>query len=103
MSDPRQRAIDLIELALDEGTTLDERRNAAVKAVKYIDKHELLASPLDELLGSQNKTVRAASTVLDRIMDPEFVDSVKTIGQQFIRRGGGGESSSGRRRRRRRR
>ena len=100
-ADHRQKALDLMELALDENTTIDERRNAALKAVKHIDKYDLLESPFDDLLGSKNKTVRAASTVLDRIMDPEFVDSVKTIGAQFTRRGR--DDGGGRRRRRRRR
>jgi hypothetical protein len=97
----REKALDLIELSVDEGTSKEERLAAAWNAAKIIHKYDLLASPLDELLGSKNDAVRAASTVLDRIMDPEFVDSVKTIGAQFSRRSGGGGDSRRRRRRRR--
>lgn len=94
----RQKARDLIELAVNERTDEKEQIVAALRAVKLIHKYDLLASPLDELLGSKNETVRAASTVLDRITDPDFIDSVKTIGSQLSRRGG-----TGSRRRRRRR
>lgn len=97
--DPKETALNLIDLALNDGTTEEERRSAAVKAVKFIDKHNLLAHPLDELFGSKNPTVRAVSTVVDKITDPDFIDSVKTITGQFTRRGSGG----GRRRRSRRR
>lgn len=91
--DPRQTALDLIELALDDGTTEEEGRSAAVKAVKFIDKHDLLAP------GSRNEAVRAVSSVVDTITDPSFTNSVKTITDLFTGRGSGG----GRRRRSRRR
>lgn len=96
----RQKARDLIELAHDESTTEEERVSAAMKAVGLIYKHDLLASPLDDLLGSRNETVRAASTVIDKITDPDFIDSVKTISGQVasVRR-----RSAGDRRRKRRR
>ena len=97
----RKKALDLIELALDENTTESERLVAAMSAVKLIDKYDMLASPFDELLGSQNDAIRAASTIVDRITDPDFVDSVKTITSQFGK-GGGGEGGGRRRRRRRR-
>lgn len=97
--DPRETAFNLMDLALNDGTTEEERRSAAVKAVKFIDKHDLLASPLDELLGSKNEAVRAVSSVVDTITDPSFTDSVKTIADLLTRRGSGG----GRRRRSRRR
>lgn len=91
--DYRQRAKDLIELAVDDRTPEKERIASALKAVGLIRKHDLLASPLDDLLGSRNETVRAASTVLDRITDPDFLDSVKTIGAQFARSRGKGRRS----------
>ena len=100
MSGYRQKARDLIELAHDDGTTEEERVSAAMKAVRLIHKHDLLASPLDELLGSKNETIRAASTVLDRITDPDFIDSVKTISGQVA---SARRRSAGDRRRRRRR
>ena len=95
MTSPREKALKLIDLALDEGATEEEGRSAAVKAVKHIDKHDLLAPD------SQNEAVRAASTVFDTITDPDFVDRVKTITSVFTRRGG--DDGGGRRRRRRRR
>ncbi len=95
MVDQRQKALDLIELALDESTTEEESRSAAVKAVKFIDKHDLLA------LDSRNEAVRAVSSVVDTITDPDFIDRVKTITGAFTGRGDSGDG--GRRRRRRRR
>ncbi len=92
MPDQRQKALHLIELALDE-TNENEQRNAAVKAVKFIDKHDLLAST-----GSENDTVRAVSTAVGTVM--EAIDSVKKTADQFTRRGDG-EGSRRRRRRRR--
>lgn len=97
MADQRQRAKDLIELAVDDRTPEKERFSAALKAVGLIHKHDLLASPLDELLGSKNETVRAASRVIDRITDPDFIDSVKTIGGHISRTRGGGRRRSRRR------
>lgn len=73
-SDPRQRALDLVELALDEGTTVDERRNAALKAIKYIDKYDLLSRPFEG-----NETVQAAMDVVDRLADPGLLDGLKKI------------------------
>jgi len=89
--DPRQTALSLIDLALDDGATEAESRSAAVKAVKLIDKHDLLA-------GSENDTVRVISTAVGTVM--EAIDSVKKTADQFTQRGGG---DGGRRRRRRRR
>jgi len=97
----RKKAHDLIELAVDENTPKEERLAVAFNAAKLIHKYDLLASPLDELLGSENETIRAASTVLDRITDPDFISSVKTIGRGLSRREGGGESRRRGRRRRR--
>lgn len=96
MADQRQRALHLIELALGE-TNENEQRNAAVKAVKFIDKHDLLA------LDSRNEAVRAVSSVVDTVTDPDFVDRVKTIAGAFTRRGDSGDEDGRRRRRRRRR
>lgn len=47
----REKAKDLVALALDENTSIEERRNAAVKAVKYIDKYDLLDLPDNPLEG----------------------------------------------------
>ena len=108
MPDQRQKALDLIELAHDESTSDSERVSAAMKAIKLIRRHDLLASPLGDLLGSKNETVRAVSSVIDKFTDPAFIDNIKTIGGQVAaaRRGAGGDDGGdgeGRRRRRRRR
>lgn len=73
-ADPRQKALDLIELALDESTTEDERRSAAVKAVKFIDKYDLLRRPFEG-----NKTIQAAMNVADALADTGLVSDLKTL------------------------
>jgi len=73
-SDPRQQAIHLIRLALDDNTTIDERRSAAMKAVKHIDKYDLLSRPFEG-----NETVQAAMDVVDRLADPGLLDGLKKI------------------------
>lgn len=85
----RQRAKDLIELALDEGAPETERLSAAVKAVKLIRKYDLLSSPLD-LLSSENETINAVKGIFETLSDPKLVKNVKKVGERF----------SGRRRRR---
>ena len=83
-SDPRQKAQDLIDLALDEGTTIEERRNAAMRAVKFIDKYDLLSRPFEG-----NDTIQAAVDVIDKLADPSIMDSFKKIGEKIgqMRRG----------------
>ena len=58
---PVDKARKLIELALDESTTLDERESAALKAVKIIDKYNLLDGPLDGLLGQGSTEIAQAA------------------------------------------
>ena len=70
--DPRQKALDLIALALDRGTTEDERRNAAVRAVDYIDRHDLLSER------KRHDTVQAAVNAVDTLTD--VVDTIKGSG-----------------------
>jgi hypothetical protein len=82
----RQKARDLIELALDESTTDEERISAAMKAAKLIRKHDLLSSPLDGLLDSDNETVQAASNIFEVLTDPKLAKSVKKVADQFRRR-----------------
>ncbi len=97
----RQRAKDLINLAADPRTPENERVNAMVQAVKLIKEHDLLASPLDALIGD-NETVRAASTVFQHLASPEFVESMKKVASALgsARKAvGGGGRGSGRRRR----
>lgn len=83
---PREKAKDLIELALDDGTSDAERATAAFRALKIIRKYDLLSSPLDVLDGSSNKNVKAAKKVLETLGDPELVSSVKALAGLFRRR-----------------
>lgn len=95
MKSPRQKAHDLIELAMDEDGNEKERVSSAMKAVAIIHKYELLSSPLDDLLGSENETVKAASTVIDTLTNPDFLGAAKKIASRM-----GGSRGGSRRRRR---
>lgn len=88
----RQKVKDLIELACDETGDEKERVAAAVKAVRLIRKYDLLSSPLDGLLSSDNETVSAAATIFETLTSPNLVNSVKRVGSHL---------SQARRRRRR--
>jgi hypothetical protein len=81
----RQKARDLIELAAREDTPEKERVSAAVKAVALIRKHDLLSSPLDVMSEIDNDTVRAATSIFEKLTDPDLVDSVKHIGSALKR------------------
>ena len=97
MSSPRQRAKDLMAVALDERNNSDkERLAAAFKALKIIRDHSLLDSPLDGILQSDNETVQAAATIFDRLTDPTLVASVKKIAGGISRARGGGRRYGGR-------
>lgn len=85
----RQRAKDLIELALDDGASEAERLSAALKAIRLIRKHDLLSSPLD-LIDTENETVQAVKGIFETLTNPKLVKNVKKVGERF----------SGRRRRR---
>jgi hypothetical protein len=75
----RQKARDLIELALEENGDDKERIAAAMKALRIIRKYDLLSSPLDGLLSSDNETVKAATSIFEKLTDPDLVNSVKKI------------------------
>jgi hypothetical protein len=77
----RAKAKSLIELATDDGTTVEERSAAAVRAIKIIQKYKLLdATPLDGIL--ENETVRAVKTVADKLADPELMGGLKELFKQ---------------------
>ena len=71
--DMRQKAKDLMELALGESKGNEkERIAAAFKALKIIQEHDLLASPFDGLdlggiTGLDKETVGAAATLLKKV------------------------------------
>ena len=81
----RQKAKDLVELAADVDTPDNERIAAAMKVVKMIRKYDLLASPLDGLMASDNETVQAATDIFSRITDPSLVKSLKKVADQIGR------------------
>lgn len=81
----RQKARDLVELAADVDTPDKERVAAAMKLVKLIRKYDLLASPLDGLMASDNETVQAATDIFSRITDPSLVKSLKKVADQIGR------------------
>ena len=83
----RAQAKDLIRLALDKRGDENERISAAFKAIRIIDKHDLLSSPLDGLDGilEGNETAKAAKTIFDAITDPKIAGSMKTIADQVKR------------------
>jgi hypothetical protein len=100
----RQKAKDLVNLATDERTPERERVNATVQALRLIKEHDLLASPLDALIGvGSNETVKAASSVFSHLTSPDFIESAKKVVNALgsVRKGGGaGRVSGGGRRRR---
>ncbi len=81
----RQKAKDLVELAADVDTPDNERIAAAMKLVKMIRKYDLLASPLDGLMASDNETVQAATDIFSRMTDPSLVKSLKKVADQIGR------------------
>ena len=86
MASKHQQAKDLIELAIDERTPEKERIVSAMKAVAIIHKYDLLTSPLDVLREVDNETVRAATTIFEKVTDPDLMSSLKKIGNQIGRR-----------------
>lgn len=76
---PLQKAKHLIGLALDDTSPLEERRTAAITAVKHIDKYDLLSRPFEG-----NKTIQTALDVADKLGDPELLDGLKSLGAQIL-------------------
>lgn len=103
MTNHRKTARDLISMAVDERTPEKERLAAMTKAVRLIHEHDLLSSPLDGLLGTDNQTVRAAATLIGQVTDPQFIDSVKQVARGFTRGRGAGDRRDAARRDRPRR
>jgi hypothetical protein len=81
--DVRRTAQQLIDLALDEGTTIDERRTAAMQAVKFIDRHDLLSRPFEG-----NETVQAALNIAETLTGSDLANNVKKIFDEAKRRSG---------------
>jgi hypothetical protein len=96
----RETAKKLIETATHPNTDENERVAAMVKAVKLIKQYDLLASPFDALVGS-NETVQAATSVFQHLSSPEFVASMKRVASALgsARKAVSGRGGSSRRRR----
>lgn len=82
----RKKVKDLVELAVDDRTPDKERVAAAMRAVVLIRKHDLLSSPLDGLLDSDNETVQATRTIFEALTDPKLAKSVRKVAERFRRR-----------------
>jgi len=80
---PRKKAKDLVELALNDGATDKERLTAMVTLVKLIKKYDLLSSQFDAL--PDHETIKAATDIFERITDPDLVDAFKKIAGKFKR------------------
>lgn len=85
-SNARQKAKDLMKLALDERTPEKERIVAAFSALKIIDKNELLSSPLDGIMAIDNESVQAAGSIFETLTNPSFINSVKKVASGVSRR-----------------
>lgn len=106
MSDVRQKAKDLLRLALHDGTGPEERSAATTQLLRLIDKYDLLSAG--------GKPINVASDILKKIVSMDIAD-VANHAEQFAsgfervmaaskritdRVGGGGGGSEPRRRRR---
>ncbi len=80
MSNVQEKVQNLITLAIDPGATPNESRNAALKAVQLIEKHELLYEDTTELdaLKKQNAALRKQLDAIAKIIDrrPQHVHVV---------------------------
>lgn len=83
-SDPRQQALQLIDLALDEAATIEERRTAAMRAVKHIDKYDLLSErKRHEAVQKAVNIVDVFTDVVDTIKESNVLDDLKKVGDQI--------------------
>lgn len=82
--DPRQRALDLIAIALDAGTSTEEGRTAAVQAIKHIDNYDLLSErKRHEAVQEAVNVVDTFTDVVDTIKSSNVLDSLKKLGDQI--------------------
>lgn len=69
-----QKVKDLINKALHDRTSEVERNEAAVAAIRLIDKYELLGT---------KKRIDVAADVLEKITNPLFVEGVADRAEKF--------------------
>jgi hypothetical protein len=68
MSDVRQKAKDLLRLALDGGTTANERDAATRQLLALIDKYDLLSAG--------GKPINVAAEILNKVISGDFMEEV---------------------------
>jgi hypothetical protein len=68
MSDVRQKAKDLLRLALDGGTTSNERDAATRQLLALIEKYDLLSAG--------GKPINVAAEILNKVISGNFMDDV---------------------------
>jgi hypothetical protein len=74
MSDVRQKAKDLLRLALDERTPENERNAATIQLLKLIDKYDLLSAG--------GKPINVASSILEKIAGLD-IENVASSAEKF--------------------
>lgn len=70
-----QKVKDLIQKAVHEGTSEIERNEAAVAAVRLIDKYKLLGT---------KKRIEVAADIIEKITSPLFVEGVADRAEKFV-------------------
>ncbi len=68
MSDVRQKAKDLLRLALDGGTTANERDAATRQLLALIEKYDLLSAG--------GKPINVAAEILNKVISGDFMEQV---------------------------
>lgn len=68
MSDVRQKAKDLLRLAIDGGTTQHERDNATKQLLALIAKYDLLSAG--------GKPINVAAEILNKVMNGTFMEEI---------------------------
>jgi hypothetical protein len=68
MSDVRQKAKDLLRLALNEGTSQQERDTATRHLLTLIEKYDLLSAG--------GKPINVAAEILNKVISGDFLEQV---------------------------
>jgi len=75
MSDVRQKAKDLLRLALDDETSGGERGAATIQLLRLINKYDLLSAG--------GKPINVAADILGKIASPDFMDGIADRAEKF--------------------
>jgi hypothetical protein len=79
MSDVRQKAKDLLRLALDEGTSGGERGAATLQLLRLIDKYDLLSAGGKPI----NVATDMLTDLLREMASPNFMDGIADRAERF--------------------